>query len=106
MSFETEFWPWYLSLHGHPLVRVAHAGATLTNVTIVVTAIVTGHPALALVGPLADYLIAQASHRLVEGNATRPWRHPWLHARAEVRLCVRTLGELAGGRLARAAGGQ
>lgn len=41
---------------------------------------------LALAAPLVDYTIAQLAHRLIEGNATHPYRHPWWHLRAELRL--------------------
>lgn len=86
MNFERDFWPWYRSAHSRLATRRWHAVATLTCATCVAAAVLFRQPLLVPVGVLLDFAIAQASHRLVEGNVTRPWRHPLLHVRAELRL--------------------
>jgi hypothetical protein len=86
MSFEGHFWPWYLSQHRRPATRLLHALATLTNAACQVAAVGLRWPLLVPLGPLLDYAIAQLGHRVFEKNATRPWRHPLWHARAELRL--------------------
>jgi hypothetical protein len=47
---------------------------------------VTKRPTLIFLAPLADYAIAQASHRVFEKNATTPWKNLAWHARAELRM--------------------
>ncbi len=102
MNFETEFWPWYQRAHQRLSTRIAHAVATLTCGGFLASALISGQPWLALLGPCADYAIAQLSHRLWEGNRTLPWKHPWMHLRAELRLFALTIATLAGRRRGRA----
>jgi hypothetical protein len=85
-SFE-EFWPHYLRMHSRPWTQRLHALATLSAAALLSCAIALRAPLLALAAPLVDYAIAQLAHRLFERNATRPWRHPPWHLRAELRLC-------------------
>jgi hypothetical protein len=91
------FWSAYERAHAHPKVRYAHAAATTAAAALVAAAIVRRRPALALLAPAVDYVIAQASHRLVAGEKTVPWRRPAWHLRAELRLCRRTIRDLLEG---------
>jgi hypothetical protein len=84
-SFE-EFWPHYVRLHTRRETHVLHAVATLTCVALLGAAVALRQPLLALAGPLADYAIAQASHRLFEANKTTPWKNQVWHTRAELRM--------------------
>lgn len=84
-TFE-EFWPHYVRLHTRPETQALHAVATLTCLGLLGAAVVARHPLLALVAPLADYAIAQASHRLFESNRTTPWKNQVWHTRAELRM--------------------
>lgn len=96
--FETDFWPWYHRAHRRLETRIAHALATLACAGFTIAALATGQLWLAALGPFADHLISQLSHRLWEKNVTRPWSHPLMHARAELRLfasTLHTLGALA-----------
>lgn len=84
-TFE-EFWPHYLRLHSRPETQAMHAVATLTALALVATALATRRPWLLGAAVLADYAIAQTSHRVFEKNRTTPWKnHAW-HVRAELRL--------------------
>lgn len=84
-SFD-DFWPHYVRLHARRGTQLAHAAATTTCAALVALAVAKRRPSLLLLAPLADYAIAQASHRLFEKNATTPWRKPTWHARAELRM--------------------
>ena len=84
-SFE-EFWPHYVRMHARPETQALHAVATLSAIALAGAAVVTRRPLLALAAPLADYAIAQSSHRIFEKNATKPWRATAWHARAELRM--------------------
>ncbi|MCA2980822.1 MAG: DUF962 domain-containing protein [Myxococcaceae bacterium] len=86
MNFEREFWPWYRAAHSRLATRRWHAVATLAAAGGLGAALLWRRPSLALLGVLLDFAIAQASHRLLERNVTRPWQHPWLHLRAELRM--------------------
>ena len=84
-SFE-EFWPHYVRLHTRRSTQAMHAAATLACLGFLGAAVIIRQPALALAAPLADFLIAQTSHRLFEGNRTTPWASPLWHTRAELRM--------------------
>lgn len=92
-TFE-EFWTHYLDAHADPRTQRWHAVATLSAGALIAGGLATQTPWLVLAAPCVDYAIAQASHRRVQGNSTRPWRRPLWHARAELRLCRQTLGRL------------
>jgi len=84
-TFE-ECWPHYVRLHSRKETQVLHAVASLSCIALVSAAVVTRRPLLLLAAPLADYAIAQTSHRLFEANKTTPWKNPLWHARAELRM--------------------
>jgi hypothetical protein len=84
-SFE-DFWPHYVALHTRRETQVAHAVATASCFTLLVAAAVIRQPVLAVAGPIIDYAIAQASHRMFERNGTTPWKNLLWHTRAELRM--------------------
>ena len=88
-NFE-EFWEGYARLHARRETQLLHAVATLAAVTLFALGVALGQPLLLVAAPVADYAIAQASHRLFERNVTHPWAHPRWHLRAELRLFRRT----------------
>ena len=92
-TFE-EFWPHYQELHSRRITQRIHAVATLSFIGLVTTAVLTRNPLFALAAPIADYLVAQTSHRLFEHNRTTPWKNPLWHARAELRLLRNTVRTL------------
>lgn len=88
-----EFWVHYQAMHSSPRTRAWHAVATASAIGLSFAGIALRRPSFLLAAPLADYAIAQLSHRRVEGNRTSPTRKPLWHARAELRLFRRTLRE-------------
>ena len=84
------FWQRYLELHSEPWVQRLHAVATTCAAVLLACALWFRSPWLALAAPLVDYAIAQTSHRIY-GTATQPFRRPWWHLRAELKLYARTL---------------
>jgi hypothetical protein len=94
-DFET-FWLGYQRLHADRRVRFAHAIGTASAATLLVAACVLHAPALAVAAPLADFAISQLSHRAT-GARTQPYRRPWWHLRAELRLFRGTLTMVARG---------
>ena len=84
-TFE-EFWPHYVGLHTRPATQVSHAVATASCVALLAAAALLRKPALAVLAPLVDFAVAQASHRLFERNRTTPWKNQIWHTRAELRM--------------------
>lgn len=84
-SFE-EFWPHYVRLHTRPETHALHAVATLSCLGLLGAAVITRQPVLAVMAPLVDFAIAQASHRIFEANVTTPWKNQVWHTRAELRM--------------------
>ena len=100
-TFE-EFWPHYVRLHTQPKTQAMHAVATLSCIGLLAGAVVLRSPILAVWAPLADYLIAQTSHRLFEANRTTPWKNQLWHTRAELRMLRLVMTGRMGDEVARA----
>jgi hypothetical protein len=81
-----DFWPHYVRLHSRRETQALHAAATLSCLGLLAASVITRRPIFALLAPLLDYGIAQASHRLFERNVTTPWKNPLWHTRAELRM--------------------
>lgn len=84
-TFE-EFWPHYVRLHTRPETHALHAVATLSCLGLLAAAAITRRPVLAVMAPLVNFAIAQASHRIFEENVTTPWKNQLWHTRAELRM--------------------
>ena len=101
-TFE-EFWPHYVRLHTRPETQTLHAVATLTCIGLLGAAVVLRNPLFVLAAPLADYAIAQVSHRVFEANRTTPWKNQLWHTRAELRMLRLVLTRRMAREVARAA---
>ena len=86
-----EFWDHYQAVHRDPHVRALHAVATASALGLLALAWARRSLGLALLAPLVDFAIAQASHRQIDGRRTAPYRRPLWHARAEWRLFRQSL---------------
>jgi hypothetical protein len=84
-SFE-EFWPHYVRLHTRPQTQWLHALATSSAATLIALALLGKQPLFLLLFPIADYALAQTSHRMFEKNRSTPWRNVHWHARAELKM--------------------
>ncbi|MGH7328076.1 MAG: Mpo1-like protein [Polyangiaceae bacterium] len=84
-TFE-DFWPHYVRMHSRPETQKLHAVATGASMLFWLTALKKRSLTLAVLAPLADYAIAQVSHRVFEANATTPYKNPLWHTRAELRM--------------------
>lgn len=91
-DFES-FWDEYQALHSHPGTRAAHLLGTSAALSLGLGGLATQTWWLLGAAPLVDYGIAQLSHRMIQGNATQPYRRPTWHVRAELRLARGTLRE-------------
>jgi hypothetical protein len=78
-------------MHSKKETRIMHATATIACASFIALGICKRNPLLIALGPLADYAIAQTSHRLFEKNKTKPWKNPLWHAHTELRLLRLTL---------------
>ena len=81
-----DFWPHYVRLHTRSETHALHAVATLSCLGLLGAAAVMRQPVLAVLAPLVDFAIAQASHRVFEENVTTPWKNQVWHTRAELRM--------------------
>jgi hypothetical protein len=99
-----QFWPHYVRLHTRRATHLFHAAGSLGCIGFLVAAALTRHPALSLFGPMVDYGLAQASHRLFEKNRTTPWKNQLWHTRAELRMLGLVLSGRMGAEVTRLAG--
>lgn len=84
-TFE-DFWPHYVRLHTRPETQWLHALASVSCLALLGAGLAMRQPMLLALAPVADYLIAQASHRIFESNRTTPWKRQTWHTRAELRM--------------------
>jgi hypothetical protein len=80
------FWPHYVRLHTRPETQWAHALATATCAALIAAGVARRRLLWLALAPVANHLIAQASHRRFEKNRTLPWRNTAWHTRAELRM--------------------
>jgi hypothetical protein len=73
-SFE-EFYPYYLSEHGHPVNRRLHFVGTSLVILLAVVAPLAD-PRILWLLPLAGYGFAWVGHFVVERNRPATFRHP------------------------------
>lgn len=85
MTFE-EFWPLYQKMHSRRATQIAHAIGSIGSLACIASGIALRKPLLIAAGPLFDYAISQASHRIFEKNKTMPWKNQFFHTRAEFRM--------------------
>src|SRR5579875_1372920 len=79
----SEFWPRYLRAHRDPRTRLAHVAGTLAGTSLVLAAVATRRPALALLGLAAGYGPAWWSHATIERNRPETFRAPLLSLAAD-----------------------
>jgi hypothetical protein len=77
----SEFWPFYVLAHRHPLTRVFHSAGTLMGWGFFFASFLLRNYWLILVALLAPYALAWFSHFFVEHNRPATFGHPlwsWL----------------------------
>jgi hypothetical protein len=84
-SFD-EFFLFYLRQHSSRANRLLHACGTTLGVLIVVVALLTRHPWLALLWVPVGYGFAWTGHLLLEGNRPATWGHPWWSFLSDLRM--------------------
>ena len=81
-----EFFEFYLRQHSDPLNRILHAIGTTLGVTVVVAALVLGHPWYALLFFPIGYGFAWTGHFLVEKNKPATFGHPFWSFISDFRM--------------------
>ena len=93
----SEFWRRYLDAHRKRGTRAAHYAATAVGVSSTATAIHQGEPLLILGGIALSYVIAAASHWIIERNRPLIRVNAVYGAVADLKMCWLALtGRLAG----------
>jgi hypothetical protein len=83
-----EFWPVYVRAHRCLATQRVHLFATSAGAVISIWGVIEGAPLLLPLGITVGYLIALASHRLVEGNWPTAGQHPFWSAVADIQMCA------------------
>lgn len=96
------FWPAYLREHACPRTRLWHAVGTVCAVGLLAGAIALGAWWLALVGVVAGYGFAWASHAIVEHNRPATFTHPLWSLLSDLRMAWLMLTGRLGPELERA----
>lgn len=81
-----EFWPFYLSLHLHPVNRRLHFVGTTLALVLFASAAWSRSPALVLAALAAGYGPAWVGHFFYEKNSPATFRYPWLSLSADFRM--------------------
>jgi hypothetical protein len=90
-----EFFEFYLQQHSDPRNRALHAIGTTLGITVVVAALVLGHPWYALLFFPIGYGCAWTGHFLLEKNKPATFGHPFWSFISDFRM----LGLMFTGRL-------
>lgn len=72
----SEFYPYYLGEHRHPVCRGLHFAGTTLVIVLMLLAVATGVGTFALAAPLAGYGPAWAGHFFFERNRPATFRYP------------------------------
>jgi len=72
----SEFYPFYLSEHQHPINRRMHFLGLSLGIIAIVYAIVSGNPWWLLAGLIAAYACAWLGHFVFEKNQPATFKHP------------------------------
>lgn len=87
----TEFWPYYVLEHSHPVSRCLHVLGTLTSLVLFITLIV-GHLWFWLWLPFAvGYAFAWIGHYMFERNRPATYKYPRFSFRADFFLAFKVL---------------
>ena len=101
MSFQ-EFWPRYLRAHASPKTRTLHVAGTIVGTALVVGAIASRTPLLAVAGLVCGYGPAWCSHALIEHNKPETFRAPLSSLRGDFLMAWHILRGTIDGELRRA----
>lgn len=82
----SEFFPFYLSEHSHPLNRWLHFTGTTLGAAILVAASTIWTPWTALLAPVVGYGFAWFGHFMVERNEPASFSHPWWSFLGDLRM--------------------
>jgi hypothetical protein len=78
-----EFYPYYLGEHADRTCRRLHFIGTSLVLLILVSAVLSGHPAWLWVLPFAGYGFAWVGHFVFEKNRPATFRHPFYSLRGD-----------------------
>lgn len=86
----SEFWPFYLRAHRHPLTRSLHFIGTTNLIVLLVIALWKRRASVALLALVSSYAWAWVGHFLVERNLPTTFRYPWKSALGDLLMYRRT----------------
>lgn len=72
----TDFYPYYLAEHSHPVNRRLHFVGTSLVVLVLLTALFSQHWALLWLLPVVGYGFAWVGHFFIEKNRPATFKHP------------------------------
>jgi hypothetical protein len=81
-----DFFAFYVQQHSHPGNRLLHALGTTLGISVLIAALVLGHPWLALLWIPIGYAFAWTGHFLLEGNRPATFGHPWWSFLSDFRM--------------------
>lgn len=87
----SDFWPYYVREHSHPVSRRLHVLGTLLGITLVASAIYSSHWILAVAGVASGYAFAWIGHIFMEKNRPATFRHPFYSFAGDFVLLYKTL---------------
>ena|SRR5579871_4669655 len=88
----SDFYPFYLREHTHPVCRQLHFVGTSIAVLLVIAALATQRWWLLGIALLQGYACAWVGHYFFEHNRPATFRHPWFSFMADWRMWWDVLG--------------
>ena len=85
----SEFWPYYVTQHSHPLTRWLHFVGTNNLIGLLLLAAVRRSLKLFVIAVMSSYAYAWVGHLLVERNRPATWEYPVKSAICELAMYVK-----------------
>lgn len=82
----SEFYPFYLSEHRHPVSRMLHYTGTWCAVLCLAALVVSGDPAWFIAALVSGYAFAWVGHFSFEHNRPATFRHPFYSLAGDFRM--------------------
>jgi hypothetical protein len=82
----SEFYPFYLSEHRHPVSRMLHYAGTWCAVLCLSALVVSGDPAWFIAALVSGYAFAWVGHFRFEHNRPATFRHPFYSLGGDFRM--------------------
>ncbi len=82
----SEFWPFYLKEHSHPLNRLLHFIGTSLGIALLLEGLISGRMIFLLIALVSGYAFAWVGHFFIEKNKPATFQYPFWSFISDFRM--------------------